>query len=154
MTASNQLVRQNTVGIHTRVGLGDHILAFFDGRQVVDFRGDLAINHFAIRRFNKAEVVDAGIQRQRVDQADVRTFRGFNRAHTAVVGRVYVTHFETGTLAGQTTRAKGRYTALVGNFRQRVRLVHKLRQLAGTEKFLDRGRNRLGIDQVMRHQVV
>ena len=37
---------------------------------------------------------------------------------------------------------------------QRVGLVHELRQLAGAEELLDRRRNRLGVDQVVRHQVV
>jgi len=42
----------------------------------------------------------------------------------------------------------------VGDLGQRVGLVHELRELAGAEEFLDRRRNGLGIDQVMRHQVV
>ena len=40
------------------------------------------------------------------------------------------------------------------NFGQRIGLVHKLRQLTGSKEFLDRGRDRLGVDQVMRHQIV
>jgi hypothetical protein len=37
---------------------------------------------------------------------------------------------------------------------QRVGLVHELRQLAGTEELLDGRADRLGVDQVVRHQVV
>src|SRR6185369_1133504 len=77
-----------------------------------------------------------------------------DRAHTAVVGRVHVAHLEAGAFAGQTARAQGRYTALVGDFRQRVGLVHELRQLGRTEELTDSSRDRLGVDQVVRHQVV
>ncbi|MCY1508640.1 hypothetical protein D9M68_429550 [compost metagenome] len=68
------------------------------------------------------------------------------------MGHVHVAHFETCTFTRQTTRAKGRHAALVGDFGQRVRLVHELRQLRGTEEFLQRGRDRLAVDQVVRHQ--
>src|SRR5690606_22356598 len=40
------------------------------------------------------------------------------------------------------------------DFRQRIGLVHELRQLRRTEKFANGGRDRLRIDQVVRHQVV
>src|SRR5690606_37260569 len=44
-------------------------------------------------------------------------------------------------------------TTLGRNFRQRVGLVHKLRQLARTEELLDGCRDRLGVDQVVRLEV-
>ena len=68
------------------------------------------------------------------------------------MGHVHVTHLKASTLAGQTARAKGRYTALVGDLSQRVGLVHELRQLRCTEKLFQRSGNRLAVDQVMRHQ--
>ena len=70
------------------------------------------------------------------------------------MGRVHVAHFETGALAGQAARSKGRHAALVGQFRQRVLLVHELRELRGAEEFAHRGSHRLGVDQVMRHHGV
>ena len=154
MAASHELVCEFSLGINTGVGLSDHILTLFNSRQIIDFRGDVTINHLTIRCFNEAVIVDAGIQRQRVDQTNVRAFRCFDRTHTTIMRRVNVTHFETSAFTRQTARAKSRYTALVGDFRQRVGLVHELRQLAGTEELLDRGRDWLGIDQVMRHQIV
>src|SRR5690606_26216156 len=102
--------------------------------------------------FQEAVLVGACIGRQGVDQADVRTFRGLDRADTAVVGRVYVTRFEAGTLAGQTAGPKRGNATLVGDLRQRVVLVHELGQLAGAEELLHCRRNRLGVDQVLRHQ--
>jgi hypothetical protein len=68
------------------------------------------------------------------------------------MGRVHVAHLEAGTLAGQAARAQCRDATLVGDFRQRVGLIHKLGQLRGTKEFLDHGRYRLGIDQFLRHQ--
>src|SRR5690606_22837984 len=41
---------------------------------------------------------------------------------------------------------------LVGDLGERVVLVHELRELAGTEELFHRRRNRLGVDQVLRHQ--
>ena len=38
----------------------------------------------------------------------------------------------------------------MGQFRQGIGLVHKLRQLAGTEKLLDRGDDGTDIDQYLR----
>ncbi|MPM52374.1 hypothetical protein SDC9_99133 [bioreactor metagenome] len=68
------------------------------------------------------------------------------------MGHVHVTHFEASALARQTARAKGRHAALVGDFGQRVGLVHELRQLRCAEEFLQSSRDRLGVDQVVRHQ--
>jgi hypothetical protein len=48
---------------------------------------------------DEAVLVDAGIARQRRDQADVRTFRRLDRADAAVVGRMDVADFESRALA-------------------------------------------------------
>ena len=52
----------------------------------------------AVRRFNKAIVVDAGVAAQRRNQSDVRTFRRFNRADTAIMRGMHVADFESGAL--------------------------------------------------------
>ena len=127
-------------------------LTFFDGRQVFDLVGDLAVLDAAVRRLEEAVLVGARVDRQRVDEADVRTFRRFDRAHAAVVRRMHVAHFEAGAFARQTTRAKCRNATLVRDFRQRVVLVHELRELRGAEEFLHRGRDRLGVDHFLRHE--
>ena len=148
----DQLAREAAFGVEFGVGLGDDVLAFFDCREVIDFGSDLAFAHATVRRFDEAILVQARIQGQRVDQADVWTFRRFDRADATVMGHVHVTHFKACTFARQTTRAKGRNTALVGDFGQRIGLVHELRQLRRTEEFLQRSRDRLAVDQVVRHQ--
>ena len=136
------------------VGLGDHVLAFLDSREVVDDVGDLAVGDPPVGRFQDAVFVGARINRQRVDQADVRTFRGLDRTHAAVVGGMHVSHLEAGPLPGQAAGAQRGDPALVGGFRQRVVLVHELRQLVRTEKLLDGRRYRLGVDHLLRHQAV
>ena len=152
--AGDQFVGQLALLVERCVGLGDDVVAFLDRRQVLDLLGDVAAVNLAVRRFHEAVLVGARIQRQRVDQADVRAFRRFDRADAAVVRRMHVAHLEAGALAGQAARAERRDAPLVGDLRQRVGLVHELRQLAGTEELLDRGTDRLGVDQVVRHQVV
>ena len=54
--------------------------------------------------------------------------------HTAVVGVVYVAHLESGAVTGQTARAQGRQTALMGQLCQGVGLVHELGQLARSRR--------------------
>ena len=154
VAAGHQLVVEPALLVELRVRLRDHVLAFLDRRQVVDLVGHLAVHHLAIRRLEEAVLVGARVQRQRVDQADVRAFRRLDRAHAAVVGRVHVAHFEAGALARQAARSQRRDAPLVRDLRQRVGLVHELRQLRRAEEFLDRRRDRLGVDQVVRHQVL
>ena len=63
---------------------------------------------------------------------------------------VYVAHFKTGTLAGETARTEGGETALVRHFGKGVGLVHELRQCVRTEEAVDNARDGLGVNQVGR----
>ena len=67
---------------------------------------------------------------------------------------MYVSHLKACTFASQATRAQCRYAAFMSYFRQWIGLIHKLAQLARTEEFFNRSRNRFRINQVMRHQVL
>ena len=155
------LLRQDTSSsfslpglVELRVRLRDHELAFLDRRQVVDLVGDLALDDLAVRRLEEAVFVRPRVQRERVDEADVRAFRRLDRADAAVVRRVHVAHLEAGALAGEAARPERGDAALVRDLGQRVRLVHELRQLRAAEELLDRRRDRLGVDQVVRQQVL
>ena len=64
-----------------------------------------------------------------------------------------VTNLEAGTFTGKTARPQRGNTTLVRDFRQRIGLIHELRQLARAEKLFNRSRNRLGINEVVRHEV-
>src|SRR6202043_2653444 len=120
-------------------------------REVIDLVGDLAVRDAAIRSFQEPVVVGTRIHGERIDQPDVRAFRRLDRAHPAVVRRMNVADFETGTLARQAAWAQGRNAALMRNFRQRIVLVHELRKLRGPEEFFHRGRHRLRVDHLLGH---
>ena len=150
-TAGNQIVGELALFVEGGVRLGDHVLALFNGRQIVDLIGHLAARDAAVRSLKEPVVVGACVDRQRIDQPDVRAFRRFDRAHPAVVRGMHVAHFETGALARQAARAQCGNAAFVRDFRQRIVLVHELRELRGTEEFLHRRRHRLRVDHLLRH---
>ena len=66
------------------------------------------------------------------------------------MAEVNVSNLEAGALAGQTTRSECRKTATVSQTRQRVDLVHELRELRSSEELLDRSDDRTNIDQRLR----
>ena len=152
VTHGDKLIDEPVLAVDRRGRLGDHVLRLVDRGQELDFVGHLTVHHLAVRAFQKAGIVGAGVGCQRVDQADVRPFRRLNRAHATVVCRVHVAHFKARALARQTARPKRRNTALVGHLGQRVVLVHELGQLAGPKELLHGCRDRLGVDQVLGHQ--
>src|SRR5262249_1762887 len=118
-------------------------------RDIVDYPAAVDL---AIRRFYEPELVDPCKTRQRRNQADIRAFWRLDRTYAAVVSRVDVADFEPGPLARQTARAKGRQAPLVSDLRQRVGLVHELRQLRRAKELPDRRGNRLGINEISRHR--
>ena len=157
-TTGFHLFAQQAVLIHRRVSLCDTKVVLLlssqeDGRFV---ETDLAVDHATVRRGDEAEVVDLGEHTERGDKTDVRTFRGLNGTQTTIVRVVYVTDLETGALTGETARTQSGNPTFVGDFRQRVRLVHELGQLVGSEEGIHHRRKCLGIDQVHRgeHLVV
>ena len=138
---------------HKLVGLDDVACLVLGAGGIVDddVVGDVAVLDLAVRRLDEPELVDPRVTRQRRDQADVRTFRCFNRTDTPVVRRMHVADLEPGALAGEAAWPQRRESALVRNLRQRVRLIHELRELRRPEEFADRGHHRLRVDQVVRH---
>ena len=151
-TAGNQVFYKVAFVIQVGVRLSDNVVAFFDSRQVVNFVGHNTVGHFTIRSLQEAVFVSLCVHGQGVDQTDVWTFRRFDWTYATVVSRVYVSNFKACTFTGQTTWAEGRDTTFVRNLRQRVVLVHKLRQLAGAKELFHGCRNRLGVDHILRHQ--
>ena len=106
-----------------------HAQSAFAGVDDLNVVENARVLHLAVRRLDEAVLVDARKAAERADQADVRTFRRFNRADTAVVRRVHVADFESRALTRQTARSKCRETPLVRDLRERVGLIHELRQL-------------------------
>src|SRR5574344_1127661 len=69
------------------IGLRDDDVILFICRQVTNIIRNLMVLliHLAVRRLHEAELVHAGIVRERADQTDIRTFWGLNRAHAAIM---------------------------------------------------------------------
>ena len=87
-------VLEGAVGGEASVRLRDDVAVLLVGRQVVDLRRDLALLDAPVGGLDEPELVDPAEAGQRPHQADVRTLRGLDRAHPAVVGRVHVSHLE------------------------------------------------------------
>ena len=151
-TAGNQIFYKVAFVIQVGVRLSNNVVAFFDSRQVMNFVGYNTVSHFTVRGLEETVFVRLCVHGQGVDQTDVRTFRRFDWTYATVVGRVYVSNFKACAFTGQTARAECRDTTFVRNLRQRVVLVHKLRQLAGAKELFHCRRNRLGVDHILRHQ--
>ena len=141
------------LGVDRRVGLRDVVLRLFHRGEVDDLVRHLAVDDLAtIRRLDEAVLVDAREGRQRVDQTDVRTFRRLDRADAAVVRRMRRAP-RSPRVRASGRRSERRETTLVRDLRQRIGLVHELRELRGAEE-LANGSRRLGVDQVLRHDRV
>src|SRR5262245_12761455 len=136
------------------VRLRDRVAALLHRREILDLVGDAAVLDLAVRRLDEAVLVHPRVGGERVDQADVRTFRRLDRADAAVMGRVHVAHLEARPFAGKTAGTERREPPLVRDLGQRVGLVHELRELRGAEELAHRRRRRLGVDQVLRHHRV
>ncbi len=154
VTADDEIAHQMAAGVDRRVGLGDAVLGLLHRREVIHLLGDLAVADLAIGGLDEAVLVDAGEGRERIDQADVRPFGRLDRADAAVVRGVHVAHLEAGALARQAARPERREAALMGDFGQRIGLIHELRKLRGAEELAHRRGRRLGVDQVLRHDGV
>ena len=134
-------VVRHLVPIGRSVGGSQVGLRFLVGAQPRDLIGQLAAMHLAIRRREEAVVIHLRENRQARNEADVRAFGGFDRADAAVVRDVHVAHFEAGSLAIEAAWSERRKPPLVRQLRERIRLVHNLRQFAAAEEILDRGRD-------------
>ena len=108
----------------------------------------------SVRSLDKAVLVDLRVCRQRVDQTDVGSFRRLDGAHSSIVRIMNVTDFETGSVSGKTAGSQCRKTSLVCDLGQRVILVHELGQLGRSEELLERGADRLCVNQCSRVRVV
>ena len=150
-TSGNIVVDKVSVLVKRFVGLGHDEIVFLVGRQVNHLVRNprvcrIALVDGAVGCLNEAVLVHPRIGGQGVDQTDVRSLRRLDGAHTAVVGVVYVSNLETGTVPGKTAGAQGGETSLVGQLGKRIVLIHELRKLGASEEFLHSRRHRLDVD--------
>ena len=152
MTAGNARTDKAVVLVQRFVGLCHDVFIFNVGGHINNFIGNNAGSfiHAAVRCLNEAVLVDLGERCQIGDQTDVGTFGRLNRAQTAIVGIMNIADFEACAVTGQTAGAQSGQTALMGQLRQRVVLVHELRQWAGTDELTDGSHDRADVDQALR----
>ena len=118
--------------------------------QILNVVKHLAIDHLAVRSLDEAELVDTRVERKRVDQTDIGTFRSLNRADTTIVRWVNVANFKTSPLTIKTTRSKCGETAFMSQLSQWVDLVHELRQLTASKEITNHCAKCLRVDQFLR----
>ncbi len=152
--AEDLVVGELAVLVDRLVRLADPALLLLGRVDVDDLVGDLAVLDDAVRRRDEAELRDLREARERADQADVRALRRLDRAHAAVMGRVHVAHLDRRALAREAAGAQRRQAAPVGQARERVRLVHELRELRGPEELLQGRHDRADVDDRLRRDRV
>ena len=148
-------MQEVTFLIQRLVRLCHMVIVFLIRRHIDNFIGNSRILRIrlvnpAVRCLNETVLIDSRIGCQRVDQTDVRTLGSLDRAHSSVMGIMYVPNLESCTVTGQTSRSQRRQTSLVGQLAQRIVLIHKLRQLGRSEKLFHRRGYRLDINQGLR----
>ena len=53
----------------------------------------------SVRSLNKTILIDSRISCKRVDKSDIRTLRGLNRTHSAIMSIVNISNLESGTVS-------------------------------------------------------
>ena len=123
-------------------------LHFLIRAEVLHLAVGAAVVDLAVRRQQKAVLVDHRVNAKRGDQPDVGPLRRLDRANAAIVRDMHVPHLEAGPFPVQTARPERRQPPLVGHLAQAVGLVHNLAQFTPAEEVVDRAGNRLAVDQV------
>ena len=104
ITTGNIVIHKISVRINWFVGLCNRIVIFFISCQInnlICYTRILRICFIqnTIWCLNKAVLINTCIRCQRVDQTDVRTFRCLDRTHSSVMGVMYVSYLETGSVS-------------------------------------------------------
>ncbi len=139
-SARNLFVYESVVFVQRFVRLRHDVSVFFVCGKIIYYvrNGSGSFIHSSIRRFDKSVFVYFRKGGQRGDKSYVLTFRRFDRTHSSVVRVVNVSDFESRSFSVQSSRSQRRQFSLMRKFRNRVGLIHKLRQLRRTEKFFYR----------------
>ena len=136
--------------VNRRIGLRHEEILFSIRGEIFYLVLHTALFHLPIGRLDETELVDAGKRAHRANQPDVWPFRGFDRTNAPVMRRMNVAHFESRTLPAETSRSKRRQTAFVRQFRQRICLIHELRELRTPKEISDDCAERFWINQLLR----
>ena len=111
MPAGHEIVDEPALVVERRVGLGDDVLPFLDRREVLDVFGHPAVRDPPVGGLDEAVLVGPGVDREGVDEPDVRALRGLDGTHPPVVGRMDVADLEAGPAHGSARPGRGRRCA-------------------------------------------
>ena len=136
--------------VNRRIGLRHEEILFSISGEIFYLVLHTALFHLPIGRLDETELVDAGKRAHRANQPDVWPFRSLDRTNAPVMRRMNVAHFESRTLPAETSRSKRRQTAFVRQFRQRICLIHELRELRTPKEISDDCAERFWINQLLR----
>ena len=106
-TSGNPFVFKFAFGVQFYRGISDHHIAFDTSIDIDNFIGNFTIFHNDIWSFDEAIFVNSSIGSKVQDETHVTTFWGFYSTDATVVGRVSITHIETGAFTSETTRTHG-----------------------------------------------
>ena len=131
VTSGNVLVQEMAFLIKRRICLRNMVIVLGVRSHIYNvFRYPgihrIGFIHHTVRSLYETIFIDSRIACQRVDQADIGTFRRLDRAHSAIVGIMYVSYLKTCTVSGKTAGTKGGQTAFMRQFTQRIVLIHEL----------------------------
>ncbi len=90
--------------INRRIRLRDKKIFFAIAREVINLVRYAALLDLSIRRLDETKLIDARERAHRADQANVRTFRRFDRTNPPVMRRMNIAHFESGAITRKATR--------------------------------------------------
>ena len=110
----NEVVGQTPILVNWDTGLSDHIITLNDRRQVLNLITDLTVNNLAVGALKESVLIGTSIACQRVNQADVGTFRCLDRTDPAIVRWMNIPDVKPGSLTCESARAERRYAAFVG----------------------------------------
>src|SRR3989344_9661435 len=104
------------------------------GIQIDNLIGDFALLDTEVRGLEKTKFIRTRPDRKMSHETNVWTLRRLNGTDASVVRGLDVAHLKPCTLARQTPGTHRRDSALVFQFRQRVDVIHKLRELRRGEE--------------------
>ena len=116
VTNRDECLDQLAILVELGVRLSHDKLTLLYRRQVMNIRRNPTVLDATVRSLEEAILVSTSINRQRVDQADIRPFRCLDRTNAPIVRRMHVAHLKTRTLTRQAARPKRRHATFVRNF--------------------------------------
>src|SRR3989344_47480 len=106
--------------------MSDTEIFFLKSVQILYFICYFSILDLGIRCLYHAKIIYTSISRKAQNKSDIWSFRGVYGAKPSIVGRMHISHFESRSLACQSSRAESCQLSDILYFRENIFLLHKL----------------------------